>query len=97
MVAEASGTPPAWIRDTPGTEAWALVQAASQVEHSCTYKTDCQGCVKVLHGTPSKAKAAKNPLARVYNLLLPLLDDTPREAVCGCQLTVLGIRWVAPA
>ena len=49
IIARACGVPPEWIDDIPGTEAWALLQAATGAEPVCVVFCDCQPCVKAAH------------------------------------------------
>lgn len=42
IIATASGLPPEWVDDIPGTEAWALAQAGLHAELGCTFYVDCQ-------------------------------------------------------
>ena len=49
IVASASGIPPDWVDDIPGTEAWALTQAAMHALPGCTFFVDCEPCVKAVH------------------------------------------------
>ena len=45
------------------------------------FRIDCEPCVKVIHGGMARAQSDKNPLARVHQLMLVALDDTPHEFV----------------
>ena len=49
IFAIAYGVPPDWIEDIPGTEAWALLQAASLALPGTTFMVDCQPCVDTVH------------------------------------------------
>ena len=40
IIASASGLPPDWVDDIPGTEAWALAQAAMHAELGSTFFVD---------------------------------------------------------
>ena len=42
VIAAASGIPPDWVEDIPGTEAWALTQAGMCAEPGCTFDVDCE-------------------------------------------------------
>jgi hypothetical protein len=48
---------------------------------ACRFKSDCMSVVQAVHSGPEKATAASQLYARVYNLLLAALDDTPCERV----------------
>jgi hypothetical protein len=81
IIASASGVPPDWVEDIPGTEAWALTQAAQHALPGCTFFVDCDPCVKAVHAGPELSCADNKPLARVHRLMHMALDDTPRQAV----------------
>ena len=81
VIASANGVPPPWVTDIPASEAWALLQAASVAHPSARYISDCKTVVDTLHGPMADATAASRPLARVFNLLFPAMDDTPRENI----------------
>ncbi len=80
VVASARGVPPPWIVDIPGTEAWALLQAAMVAEPGSDYRLDCLPCVDAIKSGKAWATSAARPLARVFNLLFSAIDDTPPEA-----------------
>ena len=80
-IAAAQGIPPRWIEDIPGTEAWAVLQAASRAEPGCTYRVDCEPCVNAIHRGKVWATAGSRVHARVNALMLAALDDTPPDAV----------------
>ena len=48
IVAIARGTPPHWVTDIPGAEAWALVQAGLKAEPGSTFRSDCKPCVDAI-------------------------------------------------
>jgi hypothetical protein len=48
---------------------------------ACRFKSDCLSAVQAVHSGVEKATAASKIYARVYNLLLAALDDTPCERV----------------
>ena len=52
IIASASGLPPEWIDDIPGTEAWALAQVAMHAELGCTFFVECKPCVDAFHDGP---------------------------------------------
>ena len=81
MIAAAYGVPPGWITDIPGTEAWALYQAASLAEPGCEYFVDCEPAVKAMHQGPAACARDNNPLARVHGLMHHALSDVPPQAV----------------
>ena len=80
VVASASGVPPSWIVDIPGTEAWALLQAASVAELGSDFRLDCKPCVDAIERGRAWATAAARPLARVFGLVFWAIDDTSPES-----------------
>ena len=80
VVAEARGLPPSWIHDIPGTEAWAILQAAMVAELGSDYRVDCAPCVEAIHAGKEWATSSRRPLARVFGLVFTAIDDTPRDA-----------------
>ena len=80
IFAIAYGLPPEWIEDIPGTEAWALLQAASLALPGTTFFVDCQPCVDAVHKGLAFTRSNKNPLARVHSLLAEAMSDVPPEA-----------------
>lgn len=80
-IASASGVPPDWVDDIPGAEAWALVQAASHAQTGCTYRVDCEPCVKAFHRGRDWATSDRRPHARVHGLMFAALGDTDRGSV----------------
>ena len=69
------------MTDIPGTEAWALYQAASLAEPGCEYFVDCEPAVKAMHQGPAACARDNNPLARVHGMMHHALSDVPPEAV----------------
>ena len=67
--------------DIPGTEAWALTQAAIHAEPGCTFFVDCEPCVKAFHAGEVLSCADNKPLARVHRLMHDALSDTPVTSV----------------
>ena len=61
VVAIARGTPPNWIVDIPGTEAWALYQAGLAAEPDSTFRADCRPCVDAIAEGEKSACSAKSP------------------------------------
>ena len=77
VVASAMGVPPPWITDIGGAEAWAMLQAALRVMPGkrSRFKGDCKACIDMIHAGLEVAASPKRALARVYNLLLPAMED----------------------
>ena len=49
VLAIAGGSPPSYITDIPGAEAWALVQAARVALLGSCFRSDCKPCVDEIH------------------------------------------------
>ena len=49
VIAAARGSPPAYVHDIPGAEAWAILQASAFALPGCTFWSDCKPCVDALH------------------------------------------------
>lgn len=77
VVAHARGVPPDWITCIPGSEAWALLQAAMVAEPGSDFRLDCKPCVDAIQRGMDWATSAARPLARVFSLLFPAIDDVP--------------------
>ena len=95
IVASAHGVPPPWIDDIPGTEAWALLQAAQVAEPGSTYRIDCKPCVDAIKRGRVWATSAARPLARVFELVFAAVDDTPLDAFvwmpAHCSMDEVGV------
>jgi ribonuclease HI len=82
VLAIARGVPPNWVTDIPGCEAWAVMQAAAISEPGrVAFRSDCQPCVKACKGTLKSETNAKKKHARLYNLLLPMIEDLPEDDI----------------
>ena len=77
VVAIARGSPPYYIDDIPGAEAWALVQATSSALPGSTFTSDCKPCIDAIHAGYHWACTAGRPLARVMKQLFVHIDDVP--------------------
>ena len=80
IVAAARGTPPRYVTDIPGAEAWALLQATAYARPGCRFYSDCKPCVDALAAGRAWACTAKRPLARVFGLLFDNMEHTGIEA-----------------
>ncbi len=80
IVASAKGIPPDWIVDIPGTEAWAILQGTNITMPGSPYRVDCKPCIDAIHKGIRWATASCRPLARVFNLIFPAIDDSPVES-----------------
>ena len=69
-LASASGVPPPWVDDIPGTEAWAVAMAAVGAEPGCKLRVDCEPCAKAFHAGLAWATADKRVHARVHRAML---------------------------
>ena len=74
VIAAARGTPPWYITDIPGAEAWAILQAAAYARPGSQFFSDCKPCVDAIHSGRAWACSAKRPLARVFGLLYDCFD-----------------------
>ena len=81
IIASAFGVPPDWVEDIPGTEAWALTEAAIYALPGCTFFVDCEPCVKAVHAGSALSCADNKPLARVHKIMHIALGDVPGSAV----------------
>ena len=81
ITAIARGIPPPWITDIPGTEAWAVLQAAHHRTPDVPLRIDCEPCVNAVRRGVKWATTGKRKHARVHALLLAALEDTPAELV----------------
>lgn len=48
-LAAAYRVPPDWVEDIPGSEAWAVKEAATGALPGCELRVDCQPCVDAFH------------------------------------------------
>ena len=81
LIVSASGIPPDWVDDIPGTEAWALVPVWMHAEPGCTFFVDCEPCVKAFHVGPRACSIDNKTVARVHAVMHAAMDDAPSEAV----------------
>jgi len=82
LVAYAFGCPPAWVRDAPGAEAWALLMVAESNAQLPHVVTDCLGLVNTAAAGRSNATTAQRPQARIWNRLFDRLDSTDLADAC---------------
>ena len=80
IVAIARGVPPDYVRDIPGAEAWALLQASSLALAGSTFKSDCKPCVDAIHAGELWACDARRPLARIFRQLFAHIGDVPASS-----------------
>ena len=64
----------------PGTEAWAVLQAALRRAPGVPFRIDCEPCVKAIHYGIKWATTGRRKHARVHALMLTALDDMPPRA-----------------
>ena len=80
VLAIARGLPPDWVTDIPGCEAWAVLQAAALAQPGgVTFNSDCQPCIEACKGSLKSEASAKKKNARIYNVLLPMLDGVGHD------------------
>ena len=75
-------SPPPWITEIGGAEAWALLQATGPAfAGACNFISDCKVMVDLLHGGREKALDGSSTHARVYALIITALDDTSPDCI----------------
>ena len=77
VFAIARGVPPEHVRDIPGAEAWALLQATTIALAGSTFKSDCKPCVDAIHAGRSWTCDARRTLARIFRQMFIHIDDVP--------------------
>ena len=68
------GTPPPWIDNSGGAEAWAFYAVLSMTVHVPIIITDYLGILNGLAGGRSKAASPSRSLARIWNMIFNCLD-----------------------
>ena len=79
VIAAARGTPPSYVTDIPGAEAWAILQATAFARPGCRFFSDCKPCVDAIAAGRAWACSAKRPLARVFGLLFDNMERAGLE------------------
>ena len=74
VIAAARGSPPRYVSDIPGAEAWAILQATAFARPGCRFFSDCKPCVDAIAAGRAWACSAKRPLARVFGLLFDNIE-----------------------
>ena len=80
-MAAAYGAPPDWVDDIPGSEAWAVKEAAIGALPGCVLRVDCQPCVDAFKAGLEWATGDKRKHARVRTLMLQAWDDFDPEGI----------------
>ena len=80
-LAAAYGVPPDWVDDIPGSEAWAVKEAATGALPGCVLRVDCQPCVDAFKAGLEWATGDKRKHARVHKLMLQAWDDFDPEGI----------------
>jgi len=75
LVGYGYGSPPAWVRDAAGAEAWALVTVARENPQLPSIVTDCLGLVNTAAAGRAAATHAKRPQARLWGMFFHYVDD----------------------
>ena len=76
IVAAANGVPPRWIDSVPKGEAWALLMAARACDFISNVVTlDCLSVLQTLRAGKRKATSPSNLSARLWQLIMPYLED----------------------
>ena len=76
VIAAARGSPPHYVHDVPGAEAWAILQASAFALPGCKFFSDCKPCVDALRAGRAWACSARRLLARVFVLLSDSLEHS---------------------
>ena len=74
LLACGCGTPPNWISDATGAEAWGLQVVARLTSTLPSVITDCFGIVQTLRGGAREAVSPKRKLARVWGMIVRNID-----------------------
>jgi hypothetical protein len=77
LLACGHGTPPSWIFDSAGAEAWAFYVALDMCPFPPPITTDCLGLLESLERGKADATAANRPLARLWRMIFGALDGYP--------------------
>ena len=87
LLAYGLGTPPGWIRDAAGAEAWAYFVAVRSCPGPPIVVTDCLGILNTLAAGLEAATAPSRKLARVWSMISAVLE--------GCELQALErLSWM---
>ena len=74
LLGVALGTPPGWIHDSAGAEAWAVYTVLAMSVAFPVIATDCLGIINGLAEGRTKAASPCRSLARVWSLIHNTLD-----------------------
>ena len=77
LIGFGAGAPPDWISDAAGAESWAFAKILQWTPFVPRVITDCLGILTAMGKGPSAARAASNPLARVWQMVFRAHDDSP--------------------
>ena len=80
-LAAAHGVPPDWVEDIPGTEAWAVKEAAIGALPGCELRVDCLPCVNAFKAGMQWATTDRRKHARVH------------RSCCRHGTTRIQTRW----
>ena len=84
LLGVALGTPPSWIRDSAGAEAWAVYTVLAMSAAFPDIVTDCLGIINGLTEGRFKAASPCRSLARVWSMIYNTLDaDVVDSALQG--------------
>ena len=89
LVACAYGVPPAWVRSAAAAEAWALLMALREAPGVPRLITDCLELVRQLARGLQDATDARRPLARLWQMMSPVLDGVVPEGWVH-----VGLLWM---
>lgn len=75
VVAAASGKPPRCIRTSTAIEAWAFYMAVLHATPGCSYRMDCQNCVRIFHRGKEFLAAHKRPTEMLWERIFDAIVE----------------------
>ena len=87
LLGVALGTPPSWIRDSAGAEAWAVYTVLAMSVAFPNIVTDCLGIINGLAEGRTKAAAPCRSLARVWSMIYNTLDAEVIDSALQARVT----------
>ena len=86
LLAVAHVVPPPWITDSAGAEAWALYVSLTFAPVAPNIVTDCLGLLRRLQDGTCRATAEAQPHARIWGMILNILDSDKQVIACAEKL-----------
>ena len=81
------GTPPGWIQNSAGAEAWAVYTVLAFSAEVPLIVTDCYGIITGIAEGRTKATSPTRPLARIWNMIYNVLDSEWVDADVQARMT----------